>query len=55
MKNYTIKQRIEMTMGNIEYQGFAAWDDIEKLKHITALLEMGKSLDDDFEFVNNLK
>jgi hypothetical protein len=54
MKNYTIRQRFEMTIGNIEYQGFAAWDDLEKLRHLTALLEMGKNLDDDFEFVENL-
>ncbi len=54
MTNYSIKERILMTMGNIEHQGFAAWDDIEKLQHITALLQMGKSLDDEFEFVDNL-
>lgn len=51
MKHYTIKDRFEMTLGNIEYQGGAAWDDIEKLEHLLTLLIQGKSLNDEFSFV----
>jgi|DEB0MinimDraft_10_1074344.scaffolds.fasta_scaffold171815_2 hypothetical protein len=48
----TIKERIEGTVGNMEFQkGFAMWDDIEKLEHVLALVIQGKSLQDDFEFV----
>ena len=54
MKNYTIEDRIKMTLGNIEFQqGYAMWDDIEKLEHILALLLQGKNIKDDFTFVDN--
>jgi len=47
-KYYSIRERIEMTMGNIEHQGCAYWDDIEKLEIIVELLKKGKNLDSDF-------
>lgn len=48
----TIKERIETTVGNMEVQqGFAMWDDIEKLEHLLALLIQGKGLEDEFTFV----
>lgn len=53
MENYTIKDRIEMTTGNIEFQGGALWDDIEKMEHILVSLLIGKKLDDEFVFIPN--
>ena len=53
MKNYTIKDRIEFLIGNMEHQGIAHWDDIEKVEHILAHLIMGKRLDDEFTFIDN--
>jgi len=54
MKNYTIEDRIKMTLGNMEFQGgYAMWDDIEKLEHILTLLLQGKNIKEDFEFVDN--
>jgi|LakMenEpi03Aug12_release.lakeMendotaPanAssembly.Ray.scaffolds.fasta_scaffold5174652_1 hypothetical protein len=52
---YTIKERFNLTLGNIEYQGGAHWDDIEKLEHLLALLKLGKKLTDEFDFVKNHK
>jgi hypothetical protein len=52
MAGYTIKERLEMFIGNCEVQkGFAMWDDIEKLESILALMKQGKNLNDEFEFV----
>ena len=49
----TIRQRLETFVANCEHQGgFAMWDDIEKLESILALMKRGKSLDDQFEFIN---
>jgi len=47
-KYYSIRERIEMTVGNIEHQGCAYWDDIEKLEVVIELLKKGKNLNDDF-------
>jgi len=47
-KYYSIRERIEMTIGNMEYQGCAYWDDIEKLEVVVELLKKGKNLNDDF-------
>jgi hypothetical protein len=47
-KYYSIRERLEMTMGNIEHQGVAYWDDIEKLEVVIELLKKGKNLDSDF-------
>jgi hypothetical protein len=47
-KYYSIRERIEMTIGNIEHQGCAYWDDIEKLEIVIELLKKGKNLDSDF-------
>lgn len=52
-KRYSIRQRIDMTVGNIDYQGGRAFcDDLEKIYHIWLLLKKGHTLDDDFYFVN---
>jgi hypothetical protein len=37
-----------MTIGNMEHQGCAYWDDIEKLEVVIELLKKGKNLNDDF-------
>jgi len=35
MKNYTISERLELTLGNIKHQeNRVLWDDIEKLEEI---------------------
>jgi hypothetical protein len=47
-KYYSIRERIEMTIGNMEHQGCAYWDDIEKLEVVIELLKKGKNLDSDF-------
>lgn len=47
MKNYTIRQRLKMTMENIDYQGTAYWDDIDKLELVLDLLKRGRTLDDE--------
>ena len=50
----TIKERLKMTIANIEFQkGHAFWDDVEKLEHILALFIEGKSINDEFEWVDN--
>jgi hypothetical protein len=36
-----------MTMENIDYQGTAYWDDIDKLELVLDLLKRGRSLDDE--------
>lgn len=62
MKEQTILERIELTLGNITYQeqmarsvghygGATMWDDIEKLEHCVELLKRGASLQDEFRFV----
>ncbi len=51
----TIRTRFETTLANIEFQGYAMWDDIEKLEHLLSLMKLGKSLDDEFDFVDNVK
>jgi hypothetical protein len=54
MKNYTIQDRIKITLDNIEHQGGQAhWDDLEKLEHILAQLILGQNIKDEFNFVNN--
>jgi len=53
MKNYTIKDRIEIALGNMEFQGKANWDDLEKLEHILVHLIQGKSINDEFTFVKD--
>ena len=51
---YTIKQRMEGIMSNMEHQNGKAWsDDIEKMEHLLALMIQGKSLNDDFEWVED--
>lgn len=48
----TIGDRIEITFANIEFQqGYAMWDDIEKLENVVQQLKDGKRLSDPFEFV----
>jgi hypothetical protein len=47
-KYYSIRERLEMTIGNIEHQSCAYWDDIEKLEIVIELLKKGKNLDSDF-------
>jgi hypothetical protein len=47
-KYYSIRERLEMTIGNMEHQGCAYWDDIEKLEVVIELLKKGKKLNDDF-------
>jgi len=49
---YSIKERFELTLGNIEFQGQAYWDDLEVLEHLIALMINGKSLEDPFQFVD---
>ena len=50
----TLKERIEGTIGNMEHQeGFALWDDIEKMEHVLAMMIKQKSLQDEFDFVPN--
>jgi hypothetical protein len=52
----TIRQRLETFVANCEHQeGFALWDDIEKLESILMLMKEGKSLDDQFEFITKKK
>tara|TARA_R110000782_G_scaffold5_1_gene8 strand:+ start:2346 stop:2567 length:222 start_codon:yes stop_codon:yes gene_type:complete len=43
----SVKQRLETTLGNIEFQkGQVFWDDIEKLQHCIKALENIKVLQD---------
>ena len=50
----TLKERIEGIIGNMEVQeGFALWDDIEKMEHVLAMMIKQKSLQDEFDFVPN--
>ena len=43
-----------MVIGNMEHQNGKAWtDDIEKMEHLLALMIQGKSLNDDFEWVED--
>ena len=43
----SVKQRLETTLGNIEFQkGQVFWDDIEKLEHCIKALENVKILQD---------
>tara|TARA_R110000744_G_scaffold139411_1_gene250409 strand:+ start:708 stop:902 length:195 start_codon:yes stop_codon:yes gene_type:complete len=35
MKNYTISERLELTLGNIKHQqNLVLWDDLEKLDEV---------------------
>ncbi len=50
----TLKERIEAIIGNMEVQeGYALWDDIEKMEHVLAMMIQQKSLQDEFDFVPN--
>ena len=44
MKNYTISERLELTLGNIKHQqNLVLWDDIEKLEEVlTRVQELEK-------------
>lgn len=56
MSGYTIKQRLITFISNCEYQeGFAMWDDIEKLESILELMKQGKNINDKFDFVTPKK
>lgn len=56
MNGYTIKQRLITFISNCEHQeGFAMWDDIEKLESILELMKQGKNINDQFDFVTPKK
>ena len=45
----TIKDRIMLTLENIEYQnGIAYFDDLIQLENVLELLKQGKSIDERF-------
>lgn len=48
-----IKERLKITLGNIDVQkGFILWDDIEKIEHCVAALEI---LEEEEKEIKNLE
>jgi hypothetical protein len=40
MQNYTISERLELTLGNIKHQkSLVLWDDLEKLEEVLARVQ----------------
>lgn len=53
--NHTIKEQIDRTLNNLVYQEQAYQDDIDTMENILRLLQLGKSINDEYQITSNQK